>query len=147
MENRDDYIVAEYRNGRSVEEIARQNGLTPRRIKQILSGNHVVLRRKQAGETKPISRMHELIGLHLYFFRDDQGMEAIDAANKLGWSLIRFRKIERGVMELELLELLDILAFTKSTLEDIIKNGDTTRARYATPRVLGPGESTSDGER
>ena len=56
----------------------------------------------------------------LYTHRFDRGMEVIEAAEQLGWSVITLRKVEKGVTTLELLDLMDIAAYTQMTLADLL---------------------------
>lgn len=118
---RDDYIVEDYASGLEIPEIARGQGLTSRRVTQILAEKGVELRpRRSRFEQRPLSARHERIGKLIYDHRFDLGEERIDAANRIGWSVHQLKKAEAGLKELELLDLLDIATYTGKTIEEVI---------------------------
>lgn len=117
---RNSHICEEYKDGKEVGDLARTYGLTERRTQQILRANGVVLRPRTTGDKKPISKLHAKIGLALYNYRFDHDIELYDAANDLGWSAIKVRKVEQGVGPIELLDLLDIKSFAKVDFGELI---------------------------
>lgn len=122
MDNRerDNYIVQEYQSGMSIGEIARGYGISERRVSQILRENGIALRPRRSEPKRPLSAAHARVGLHLYNYRFARCMELDIAARDLGWSRIKLRKVEKGVRELELLDLLDVASFTRTPLPDIL---------------------------
>lgn len=120
-QSRDEYIVQDYSDGKDIREISRSYGLSSKRVIQILDENEVDRRPQRSGTRGPLSEFHRRLGLHLYNFRYDKGLEPVDVANKLGWSIIKLRKVEQGTTELELLDILDVESYTKTPLSDILK--------------------------
>ncbi|MCG7628947.1 hypothetical protein MHM88_14140 [Epibacterium sp. MM17-32] len=118
---RDKYICQEYKEGGSIGELARTYGLTEERIGQILRENGVPRRPRGVKEKRPLSALHSRIGLHLYNYRFDRGIELYPAAKDLGWSALKLRKVEKGVKEVELLDLLDIAAYTGTKVGELLE--------------------------
>ncbi|MDE4133730.1 helix-turn-helix domain-containing protein [Phaeobacter sp. QD34_3] len=117
---RDDYIAQEYKGGMSIGEIARSYGISERRVSQILREKEISLRPRSSKPKGPLSAAHARVGLHLYNYRFARCMELDFAARDLGWSRIKLRKVEKGVRDLELLDLLDIATFTRTPLPEIL---------------------------
>ena len=119
---RDNYIVLDYAAGLDSKSIARSNGISSRRVMQILKERGVDIRpRKQRFEIEPVSRMHERIGRVLIDYRFDAELDQLETANELGWSLHKLKKAEAGISELELLDLLDICALTRRKLTELLQ--------------------------
>ncbi len=116
---RDTYICQDYSDGKEISELARSYGISDRRVAQILRANGVQLRPRSAEEKKPLSPLHARIGMHLYNYRFDRGFEPYSASMEMGWSMLKLRKVEKGVTELELLDLVDIAAFTGCKIVDL----------------------------
>lgn len=119
-EERDNDICHDYKST-EISELARSYGLSPKRIKQILDEKNVERRPRLTGEKRIISQVHSLIGLHLYSFREAKGLEALVAANQMGWSMIKLRRIEQGLQEIELLDLIDIATYTKTPVAQLLE--------------------------
>lgn len=116
-ELRDNYIVQDYAAGMDIKAIARDQGISDRRVMQILKSNGVEFRaRKKRFEMKPISQAHERIGRMLVDHRFDNETEQHEAASDLGWSLLKLKKPEEGIIELELLDLMDVAAYTDNEI-------------------------------
>lgn len=118
---RDEYICQEYKDGVAVGEISRSYGISERRVTQILRENGVAMRPRNQKAKRPLSATHARIGLHLYNHRFDRGIELHSAANDLGWSAIKLRKVEKGTREVELLDLLDIAAYTGVKVGELLE--------------------------
>lgn len=121
---RDEFIVNDYTAGRDVSELAREHGVSPRRVQQILSSHSVPLRQRRASRDKsPISRKHELIGQRLTNHMYDADLQPNDVANDLGWSFQKVWMIQQGIAEIELLDLLDLCAYVGDDLKKAVLNG------------------------
>lgn len=118
--NRDKYLCQDYRDGKDINELARSYGISERRVAQILRKQGVTLRARSLTEKKPLSAEHARIGMHLYNYRFDRGIEPYEASLQIGWSMLKLRKVEKGVSELELLDLLDIAAYSGVELGELI---------------------------
>jgi hypothetical protein len=102
-EERDRDICSDYATI-EVAELARIYGLSTKRIQQILAEHDIDRRPRLPGEKKIISQVHSLVGVTLFSHREARGIEAYPAANTLGWSVIKLRRIEQGLQEIELLD-------------------------------------------
>jgi len=118
--DRDQYICDDYTTGKEVHELSRAYGISERRVGQILQANGITRRPRSLIAKASLSQVHTRVGLHLYTFRFNKGIGPHDAANDLGWTVIKLRKIEKGTTEVELLDLLDIAAYTETRLMEII---------------------------
>jgi len=122
--SRDEYIVEDYQSGKDVPELAREHGLTTRRVQQILQSHNITLRqRRSIREKRPLSPKHELIGQRLTDYMFDQDLQPNDVANELGWSFQKVSLIQQGIAEIELLDLLDLCAYVGGDLEKVLLNG------------------------
>lgn len=119
---RDKLIVQDYRDGKEIHELRRIWGLSERRISQILRAQGVTRRPRRMGEKQALSRVHARIGLALYEYRTDNGVELFEAANDLEKSAIFIRKVEKGTTAIELLDLIDIAGYIGRELPDLIKD-------------------------
>lgn len=119
--HRDSYLCQDYLDGKEINELARSYGISERRVSQILYQNDITRRPRAASEKKPLSAEHARLGLHLYTHRFERGVEVYDAANELGWSVIKLRKVEKGTTEVELLDLLDIAAYTGVQIGELLE--------------------------
>lgn len=121
---RDQYIVQDYQAGQDLKTLSRSYGVTERRISQVLKEQGVaVKRRHREFEREPISSQHERIGRHLVDFRFEKDIDRREAANQLGWGYHKLRKVEEGVAELELLDLLDISTYTETPINEVLNFG------------------------
>lgn len=119
--SRNEYVCQDYADGMEINELARTYGVSERRISQILVEHRVPRRPKNPVDKKPVSAQHVRLGLYLYNFRFDRGTEPHEAANALGWSVIKLRKIEKGVTSVELLDLFDIAAYTETSYGELLE--------------------------
>lgn len=125
-EKRDRDICKDYlESGKSIDELTRLYGLSSRRIRQVLDVGNIKLRPAARSNQLCLSGLHRRIGTHLYNYRFDLGREIGGVADDLSMSMIRVRQIERGIGKLELLEILDIASYTKTSLARLLeeKNG------------------------
>ena len=120
MQSRNHGILQDYNEGMDVSQLSRSYGIGERRILQILESEGAKIRPRQPGQATTISQRHVKIGLHLYEYRISEGLDPTEAAEKLGWSMIKMRKVEKGASTLELLDLIDISAYTKTPIEELI---------------------------
>lgn len=121
---RDEFIVQDYIAGTDISELARTYALTDRRVRQILKEGGIALRARTAvSEKRPLSRLHEAIGRKLIDHRFDNGDQANEVANALGWNLTKLRKVEQGLSPLELLDLVDLSTYLKLTLTEVVALG------------------------
>lgn len=111
--DRDSFLCQDYGDGREIHELARSYGISERRVSQILKANEITRRPRASTDKKPLSAEHARIGLHLHKHRFERNLDPHTAANELGWSVIKLRKVEKGTTEVELLDLLDIAAYTE----------------------------------
>ncbi|WP_226621283.1 hypothetical protein [Alloyangia pacifica] len=118
--NRDDLMARDYLSGMEIGEIGRSNGLGPRRVQQILKEQGVKMRPRIAkADRSPVSSVHERLGRKLIDFRFDNDLQPNEAANDLGWSYTKLRDVERGLVPIDLLELRDIMTYTKKSLNEL----------------------------
>lgn len=119
-ETRDEYLCQDYLDRKEIHELSRSYGLSERRVSQILQANGVP-RRPRNNHKKALSAAHSRLGLHLYNFRFEHGIDLFDAADAMGWSAITLRKVEKGTTSVELLDLLDIAAYTETKIETLLE--------------------------
>lgn len=120
-QQRDDYLCQDYVSGTEIHELSRSYGISERRVSQILREHGVPRRARLGFEKKPLSAEHARIGLHLHKFRFSRHRDPHTAANELGWSVIKLRKVEKGTTDVELLDLLDIAAYTEISIEKLLE--------------------------
>jgi len=111
LNERDLTICQDARDGKTASEIARAYGLSPRRVQQILRERNVRNTRIRATghiSMSPISRVHAKIGQGVYDFRFHRHQRLTDAAEQIGWSAIKFRRVEQGLHDLTLLDMQDL---------------------------------------
>lgn len=118
---RDNELVEAYLTGRTIDDISRTYGLSQRRIHQILDARGVKrTKRRVPGEVATISKLHQKIGLRVYNYYYDRGLTRVQAADKLGISPVRLRRIELGAADLELLMLQDLSRFLGITVGELV---------------------------
>ena len=121
---RDGFLCQDYLDGKEINELARSYGVSERRVSQILQSNNIDRRPRAAKDKKPLSAEHVRLGLQLYAYRFERGLDPFEAANELGWSAIKLRKVEQGTTEVELLDLLDIAAYTNLRIGELLEKTD-----------------------
>jgi hypothetical protein len=123
QQDRDHYIIQDYKAQTSVKSLARSNGLTDRRIMQILNGHGVEIRpRPKRFEIEPISKQHERIGRSIADHMFDNEVDLYEASNALGWSFSKLRKTIEGITDIELLDLMDIASYTNRTVAQVMSD-------------------------
>jgi hypothetical protein len=123
QQDRDQYIIQDYKAQTSVKSLARSNGLTDRRIMQILNGHGVEIRpRPKRFEIEPISKQHERIGRSIADYMFDNEVDLYEASNALGWSFSKLRKTIEGITDIELLDLIDIASYTNRTVAQVMSD-------------------------
>ena len=120
---RDIFICQDYASGKEINELSRTYGLSERRVSQILTAADIVRRPRKGREKQALSRLHARIGLHLYHYAKENGFDKRDVANDLEKTAIHVGKVYRGLVPLELLDLLDIAAYTQTSVAELIKDG------------------------
>ncbi len=118
MKERDLTICQDARDGKTASEIARAYGLSPRRVQQILRERNIRNTRiRPTGhlQATPISRVHAKIGRAVYEHRFHRHQRLSDAAEQIGWSAIKLRRVEQGVHDLTLLDMQDLAEYLKTT--------------------------------
>lgn len=120
-ETRDSYLCEDYASGTEIGELSRMYGICERRVGQILRLNNIPVRPRPVKEKKPLSSQHTRLGLHLYHYRHERGVEPREAADNLGWFVLKLRKVEMGTTSVELLDLYDIAANTETRIEELVK--------------------------
>ena len=121
IEQRDGFICQDYQDGKDIHELSRSHGLSERRISQILQLHNIPRRPRTVSEKRSLSRGHVRLGLHLYSHRFERGIDLFDAAEELGWSAIKLRKVEKGTTDVELLDLMDIAAYTQMKIGELLE--------------------------
>lgn len=124
--SRDSCICADYRSGSTTGELAREHGLSETRINQILRSHRVDRRPKFSDAAKVRSSFHARIGEKVYDHRFGLEQDVYDAATAIGISAIKLRKIEKGVCELELLDLLDLAAYIGVEVGELLERPNAT---------------------
>jgi hypothetical protein len=123
QEDRDQYIIQDYKAQTSVKSLARSYGLSDRRIMQILNGQGVEIRpRLKRFEIEPISKQHERIGRFIADYVFDNEIDLYQASIAIGWNFSKLRKTFEGIIDIELLDLLDIASYTNRTVAQVISD-------------------------
>jgi hypothetical protein len=123
MMGRDILIVEDYQGGKTAAEISRIHGVSVRRVYQVLEEQNVNKNRNNGARRKidtPLTKCHEKIGKRVYDFWFDQGLERVQAAGQLGWSVHKLRMVEKGQVNLNLFDLRDIATWMKISLGNLI---------------------------
>jgi hypothetical protein len=123
QQDRDQYIIQDYKAQTSVKSLARSYGLSDRRIMQILNGQGVEIRpRLKRFEIEPISKQHERIGRSIADYVFDNEIDLYQASIAIGWNFSKLRKTIEGIIDIELLDLLDIASYTNRTVAQVISD-------------------------
>jgi hypothetical protein len=111
--NRDDCFRADYVQGKLMTEIARENGLSIRRIQQITQEKS--LRAERQARIKiskqPVSGMHAKLGRALFNHRYDLALIITEAAKRIHWSTIRLRRAEAELIDFTLMDVQDFTGY------------------------------------
>lgn len=122
LDYRNKCICEDYTDGKEIPELSRTYGITNKRVRQILNEHEIERRTPKRGRYAPVlSRVHERIGLDLYHYRAERGIEAVDAANDLGWNVIKLQRVEAGQKELELLDIINLATFLETTVSHLLR--------------------------
>lgn len=115
-------IVKEYLEGRRTSEICREYGIGERQFYNIIGAAKLPegQRPKSSADKRPLSAAHLRIGKALYDYYFSRSFDRRGAANKLGWSSLRLRNVELGLVDLTLFELQEISAFTNIPIQELI---------------------------
>lgn len=121
VSERNNCILMDHNSGKDPGQLAREHGLSRRRIQQIL--NELGVRKeslknrqkadKSSIDVMPVSKLHAKIGLIVYQFRYDRNLSAVQAAEEIGWSMRKLRSVEQGLKDITLLDIQDIAAYLK----------------------------------
>ena len=109
---RNEYIREDHKDGKDIGQIAREHGLSTRRIQQILKEMGIRnTRLKSSTEANPISKLHAKIGIRTYNHRYDKFISVSDAAKMIGWSVQKLRRVEKGFVDITLLDMKDLALY------------------------------------
>jgi hypothetical protein len=114
--NREDCIKADYVNGNLMSEIAREHGLSVRRIQQITQEKSLRDERKTLKKVskQPVSGMHAKLGRDLFNRRYDLALTVTEAARRIHWSTIRLRRAEKGLVDFTLMDVQDLVGYLET---------------------------------
>lgn len=124
LNERDELIINDYQEGKTVPEIERSYSVSRRRVYQILKDNGVEAYRNQGGVPKKpqiLSKLHQRIGLKVYNHYYDNELDRATAAGLLGWSVAKLRMTERGCRDLSLFDMLDLCEWMKIDLKELVE--------------------------
>jgi len=122
MNDRNMNICQDAIDGRPPAEIARAYGLSQRRVQQILRERNVrktSIRPSGYLPMSPITRLHARIGKSVYDKRFERQQRLTEAAEEIGWSAIKLRRVEQGVHDITLLDLQDLVAYLDTTISKL----------------------------
>jgi hypothetical protein len=108
-----------------VGDICREAGIGERQFFSIIKQADIPPQPRRTlakvhSDKRPLSQVHERIGRRLYDFYFSKAYDRRAAANRLGWSSLRLRNVEKGFVDLTLFELQDISTFTGISIGDLI---------------------------
>ena len=111
--NRDDCFMADYVRGKLMTEIARENGLSIRRIQQITQEKSLRAERQALIKTgkQPVSGMHARLGRALFNHRYDLALTITEGAHRIHLSTIRLRRAEKGLIDFTLMDIQDLTGY------------------------------------
>jgi hypothetical protein len=90
---------------------------------QILNGYGVEIRpRLKRFEIEPISKQHERIGRSIADYVFDNEIDLYQASVAIGCNFSKLRKTIEGIIDIELLDLLDIASYTNRTVAQVISD-------------------------
>lgn len=127
---RDQQIAGLYTSGRSAPSLARDFALSVPTIRAIVAAAGVKRERKSeetpAAKTKKLrrslSRVHERLGEALASYRAlELKQTRREAAERLGWTAHKVAAIEGGHYDATLSDLMDLIAYMKRPIEELIK--------------------------
>ena len=118
-EDRDQEIRERYAaGGVTAASLSRAYALSIPRIRQIVAG--VKKKGGQTGQPQPISKLHQRLGRKVYDYRFDGQLTKKYVADKLGWSVSKLTNVEKGYVDLTLLDIQDLTTFMKRTPGEFI---------------------------
>ena len=119
MSERDEQIAADYMDGRTVPSLSEEYGLSQTRVWQILNEKGVSgsTERKRVQKvpsgTKPLTKVHEILGRRLSEFKLDHFLDSRELARRLNWSVKKLTAMGRGRKDPTLTELKEISRLLK----------------------------------
>lgn len=116
---RDQEIIERYSQGTTALALSRTYGLSEARIRQIVAG---VKKTKRSRQAQALSDTHRRLGRKVYDFRFDNQLARTYVAQKLGWSVMKLRNVEDGLIDATLLDLQDLASFMKRNLGDLLND-------------------------
>lgn len=126
MKQRDEQISQDYLDGRTVPSLADEYGLSQSRIWQILdrkgvSGSTERKRvRREPSQTKPLTKVHEILGRRLSEFKMDKMIDAKELSRRLNWSKNKLTAMEKGYKDPTLTELMEVSRLLKIPIGAIL---------------------------
>lgn len=115
-------IITDYTSGaRHVWELANIHGVTRRRIEQIVTAAGYELRKQPRKGSVQISDLHRRIGKRLIDHRYEHSLDAIDIANALGMTVVKYSRVEGGREVLELLDLQKIARYLRVSFAALVE--------------------------
>lgn len=120
---RDRQMCEDYENDTTltVESLAMRVGLSDRRVQQILSQRGGAIRRVPRSKRNAISKPHARLGLHLAEYRHHWRHDVRQSADLIGWSMNKLRDVERGFIEVDLLDAQCIATYRKTPLGKLLE--------------------------
>ena len=122
---RDKVLVEAFSAGVTPVELGERQGLSTRRVRQILVANNAEAPKAilpKTLEDRIIDPAHQRIGVRLYGFRTRNSKDAQQTADILVWSVKKLRGIERGTTSIDLVDLQVISKFMNLSLCELLKD-------------------------
>jgi hypothetical protein len=122
IKEQDRNLVEHYLSSGDVGEFCRANNIKERRYCQFLNSFPENPRRPRVSKAqkKPLSKLHERLGRRLFECYQDAGLDRLMASNRLGWNPQVLRLVEQGLHDLTLFEILDMAAFMRCKIQDLV---------------------------
>ena len=119
--DRDQEIRERYAEGGvTAASLSRAYALSIPRIRQIVAGMKKPKGGKFGQTQQPISKLHQRLGRKVYDYRFDSQLTKKFVADKLGWSVSKLTLVERGQVDLTLLDIQDLTTLMKQTPGEFI---------------------------
>lgn len=118
---RDQEIRERYAEGGvTAASLSRTYALSIPRIRQIVAGMKKPKGGKLGQPQQPVSKLHQRLGRKVYDYRFDNQLTKKYVADKLGWSISKLTLVERGQVDLTLLDIQDLTTLMKQTPGEFI---------------------------